>query len=197
MSLSTAEATSMTPLSLDQIIDASDDILRGVVTEIWTEPDPNTGMVWTHAQVEVQSVLKGDDELQIVIIEQPGGIWGGKDAIVEGVARFSIGESGYFFVEHLNSGRSVPVGMFQGKFNVIMDPYSKQEITTRFPLHIKEKFDHRFIPLPPQEHRVSVMDFETKISNRISKGWDGNPIIGTSSERLKRINKSAEITGVK
>ena len=189
LGMSSAEATTMIPLSIDQLVDASDNVVKGTVTEVWTEPDRSTGMVWTHAQIEVQTVLKGDEELQIVVLEQPGGIWGTKDAIVEGVARFSVGETGYFFVENLESGRTVPVGMFQGKFNIIMDPYSRQEISTRFPVHPKKKFDHKFIPLPKKEKRITVNAFENKIIKRVESGWDGQPIHGTNIERLRKINK--------
>ena len=182
-----ANATTMIQLSLSQLVDASDEIVRGTVTEVWTEPDLKTGMVWTYAQVEVYSVLKGDPG-SVVILEQPGGMWGTKDAIVEGVARFSVGEEGYFFVEHLESGHTVPVGMFQGKFNIVMDPYTQKNIALRVPLHPKRTFDHRFIPLPAKESRVPIQRFELSIQERVAYGWDGQPIPGTSLERLERID---------
>ena len=100
---------------------------------------------------------------ELLIIEQPGGTWGSTDLIVESIARFSEGETGYFFVEYLASDRYVPVGMFQGKFNVLMDPYSQNEIVHRYALHPSQKFDHRFIPLPAKENRVSTQMFEEQI----------------------------------
>ncbi len=195
--LSTAQATTMVELTIDQLVDASDNIVKGVVTEIWTEPDSKTGMIWTHAQIEVETVLKGNSELDIVVLEQPGGIWGTKDAIVEGVARFSVGESGYFFVEDLDSGRSVPVGMFQGKFNILMDPYSQKEITTRFALPLRRNFDHRFIPLPDKSKRITVANFEQQIIQRVQTGWDGKPIPGKKTEKLRKINKINPNVGTK
>jgi hypothetical protein len=185
--LNQAQATTMIPLSINQLVDASDEVVRGTVTEIWTEPDTNTGMVWTYAQIEVSKALKGTPG-SVVIIEQPGGTWGTKSAAVEGVARFSIGEEGYFFVEHLRSGHNVSVGMSQGKFNIIMDPHQRTEIAMRFPVHIKRNFDHRFIPLPPKELRTPIDQFELSISNRVQSGWNGTPIPGTSIERLQRIS---------
>ena len=65
-------------LSIDQIVDISNVIVRGTVTEVWTEPDPETKTIWTHAQVEVEHVLKGSPQTSIVVIEQPGGEVGGK-----------------------------------------------------------------------------------------------------------------------
>ena len=183
-----AEATTMIQLSVDQLVDASDTIVKAQVVSIWTEIDPKTQMIWTHAQLDVSEVLKGSLNSEYIVIEQPGGAWGSKTATIESVARFSLEEEGYFFVEHLSADRSVPVGMFQGKYNILMDPYTQKEIVHRFPLHPSRAFDHRFIPLPPEEHRVSLESFEEKILSHIEEGWNGEPIPGTSNERLERIN---------
>lgn len=191
-----ANATTMIPLSVDQLVDAADEVVKGTVTEVWTEPDSKTGLVWTYAQIEVSKSLKGNPG-SIVIIEQPGGKWGTKSAAVEGVARFSVGEEGYFFVEHLASGHNVSVGMSQGKFNIVMDPYQKEEIAVRFPVHINRSFDHRFIPLPDKKLRTPIEQFELSISNRVQSGWNGTPIPGTSIERLQRISPPTTIKEVK
>lgn len=182
-----ANATSMVELSIDQLIDASEEIVKGTVVATWTERDPKTQMLWTHAQIEIEESFRGDAK-EILIIEQPGGTWGSTDLVVEGIARFSEGETGYFFVEYLASDRYVPVGMFQGKFNVLMDPYSQNEIVHRYALHPSQKFDHRFIPLPTKENRVSTQMFEEQILSGLENGWDGKPIPGVSSEKLQRIN---------
>jgi hypothetical protein len=187
VSVPTAEATTIVPLTTDQLVDASDTVVRGTVTEVWTERDPDSGYVWTHAQVEVSNVLKGDDA-ELLIIQQPGGEWAGSATTVAGTARFSVGEDAYFFVEHLESGRSVTTGMFQGKFNTQMDPYSRQVIVHRFPVSATTEFDHRFIPLPSEDQRVNTIDFEDHIMTRVESGWDGQPISGVSTEKLSRIN---------
>lgn len=183
-----AEATTMVPLSVEQMVDLSSTVVRGKVTNVWTEPDTNTRSVWTYAQIEVERVFKGEATSDILVLEQPGGVWGSSETIVEGVARFSVGEEGYFFVESLDSGRSVTAGMFQGKYNVIFDPYSRQELAVRFPVHPSRDFDHRFIPLPPEKQRMSVNVFEDQIEAFVQDGWDGAAIPGVSLEKLERIN---------
>ena len=183
-----AEATTMIPLSVEQMVDLSSTVVRGKVTNVWTEPDTTTQSVWTYAQVEVEKVFKGQTTTDILVLEQPGGVWGTTETIVEGVARFSVGEEGYFFVESLDSGRSVTAGMFQGKYNVIFDPYSRQELAVRFPVHPSRDFDHRFIPLPPEKQRLSVNVFEDQIETFVQDGWDGQAIPGVSLEKLERIN---------
>ena len=192
LSLQVAQATTMVPLSIEQITDISNIVVRGTVTETWTEPDPETKTIWTYAQVEVQDVLKGNPQTRVIIVEQPGGEFGEKRTTVEGVARFSIGEEGYFFVEELASGRLVSTGMFQGKFNIILDPYSRQELAIRFPVHPNRAFDHRFIPLPPEKDRVSVDAFEQQVEARVRDGWDGAPIPGISLEKLEWTNQQSE-----
>ena len=92
------------------------------------------------------------------------------------------------FVEHLKSDRSVPVGMSQGKYNIIMDPYSQRHITLRVQMHPKRDFDHRFIPLPAKEARLPTEKFELSVQELVENGWNGKPIPGTSLERLERIN---------
>lgn len=183
-----AEATTMIQLSLNQLVDASDTVVRGTVTEMWTEADPRTGTIWTHAQVDISSVLKGNPTQDVIILEQPGGQLGHHGTIVEGVARFSVGEEGYFFVEQLESDRNVTVGMFQGKYNVRLEPQSRQEIVVRFPVHPARDFDHRFIPFPEASQQVFVSAFEDAVLNRVETGWDGKAIPGTSLERLQIIN---------
>ena len=178
----------MIQLSMDQLVDASDTIVKAQVVSIWTEIDPKTQMIWTRAQLDVSEILKGSLDTEYLVIEQPGGSWGSKEATVSGTARFSLEEEGYFFVEHLTETRSTTVGMFQGKFNLLMDPHTQKEIVHRFPLHPSRAFDHRFIPLPPEEHRISAQSFEEQILSHIEDGWNGSPIPGTSNERLRAIN---------
>ena len=186
---STAEATTMVPLSIEQIVDISSLIVRGTVTEVWTEPDEETGTIWTHAQVEIDQVFKGVPTTSVIVVQQPGGTYGETQTTVESVARFSIGEDGYFFVEELNNGRMVSSAMFQGKFNVILDPYTRNELALRFPVDHNKFFDHRFIPLPPESARVTTDEFEQRIEQRIQDGWDGKSIPGISNEKLQRINQ--------
>lgn len=187
----TASATTLIELSNAQLIDASDTIVRGTVTEVWTEHDDQTGYVWTHAQIEVSRVYKGDTTMDLVIIEQPGGSWANRTTTVSGVARFSVGEDGIFFIEQ-RAERAMPVGMFQGKFNIQMDPYSQDWIVNRFPLPLGRDFDHRFIPLPAEADRVSLTDFEDQIADGVADDWNGTPVPGVSADRLRIINSREE-----
>ena len=69
LSAAPASATSMVQLTTNQLIDASESIVRGTVVEVWTELDEQ-GAVWTRAQVDVTEVLKGDAGQSAVIVDQ-------------------------------------------------------------------------------------------------------------------------------
>lgn len=182
-----AQATSIATLDLAQLTDAADTIARGTVVEVWTELDEG-GRVWTHAQVEVVSIFKGADTA-LMIVSQPGGEWGNRTTHVSGSARFSVGEDTHLFADHLESGRTVLVGMFQGKLNTQLDPYTRQHIVLRFPVAASRPFDHRFIPLPPADERVSVARFEAELVEQVHSRWDGRSVPGVSDAHLERINR--------
>jgi hypothetical protein len=182
-----ANATTMVRLSTTQMVDASDAIVRGKITEVWAEEDEN-GMVWTRAQVEVSHTYKGDAEKKAFIIDQLGGHFGGNVSSVPGSARFSPGEEGVFFLEHLGSGRTTTVGWSQGKFTLRLDPYSRELIAQRFAPAPGQDYDHRFLPLPTEAKKLYLTDLEDTIQGRIDAGWDGIQIPGASMERLRSIN---------
>ena len=182
-----ANATTMVQLSTTQMVDASDAIVRGTITEVWAEEDEN-GIVWTRAQVEVSHTYKGDSKQKAFIIDQLGGNFGGNVSTVAGSARFSAGEEGVFFLEHLGSGRTTTVGLSQGKFTLRLDPYSRELIAQRIAPAPGQKYDHRFLPLPTEAKKLFLTDLEDTIQGRIDVGWDGIQIPGTSMERLRSIN---------
>ncbi|MCP4806869.1 MAG: hypothetical protein GY913_02070 [Proteobacteria bacterium] len=187
LSPGTAQATTLSELSVDQMTDASDLVVRGTVSEIWTELD-GSGHIWTHAQVDVGQVLKGDLS-ETVIVSQLGGAYGTKMDKVHGAARFSIGEEAVFFLEHLNSGNTTIVGLWQGKYTVRIDPDNGGEMGVRMVLAQDSWYDHRFLPHPAPAARLPITDLETQVLDRLELGWDGQPIPGADTVKLERINK--------
>lgn len=189
MAFSTAsQATTMVKLSTNQMVDASDTVVRGTITEVWTEEDAR-GIVWTRAQLEVSEVYKGKNTKNSYVIDQMGGQFGGNTTTVAGRAQFSPGEEGVFFLEQFRSGRITTVGLSQGKFTLRLDPYSREMIVQRFATSTETGYDHRFIPLPAEKDRVFLVDLVDTIEKRVVAGWDGEPIPGASPERLERINR--------
>jgi hypothetical protein len=196
MNSAPAHATTLVELSTPQLVDAADAVIRGKIVEVWTEQDRD-GVVWTRAQVAVEHTYKGDASRDAYVIDQIGGTWGKARTIVHGGARFSVDEKVVLFLEHLGSGKTVPVGMKQGKYTLRLDPYTRTLIAQRFTPGPNQSYDHRFIPLPPETARFALVDLEQAISDRVASGWDGAPIPGASMERLERINRTTVPVEVK
>ena len=161
-----AEASFKT-MTTNDMVDASDFIVRGTVTETWTEVGEH-GRIWTRAQLDVTRTYKGDTDLQTIVIDQLGGQYAGVTMHVDSAARFSYGEEIVVFLDELNNGRICPLSMFAGKWTVRMDPYTQENIVQRFTVEAGETYDHRFLPLPPAAARIYLTDFETKIVDRMS-----------------------------
>lgn len=165
----TAHATTFKELTEAERIDLADLIVRGTVTEVWSERD-DRGVIWTRAQVEVDHVLKGDRDLDALVIDQLGGEWAGLRMNVGGAARFSAGEQAVFFLADQESkGRLLLQSMGLGKWTIRIDPHSGREIVQQFILPLHEDYDHRFIPTPAQEDRLFLSDFEGRIEARLAQ----------------------------
>ena len=160
-----AHATSMIRATVEDLTDAAHYIVRGTVTEVWTETDAN-GRIWTRAQLEVSHQYKGEAG-EGLIISQLGGVHHNDFSLIEGSARFSVGEEGLFFLERLGSGNVVTSGKFQGKFTVRIDPDNGQEMLVRFLAPQDMVYDHRFIPHPAPEDRVYFDDIEQRVMTRL------------------------------
>lgn len=182
-----AQATTMVELSLDQKVAAADHIVRGTVQEIWTERAANQH-VWTRVQLEVSEVFKGQPGLEAVVVDQLGGEWAGRDMLVHGAAVFDVGEEVVVFLEDLDSGYTAVVGMHQGKYTLKMDPVSREPVAFTTPMRPGQAFDHRFIPLPAEDRRLTVTELGAEIDSALQRGWDGVSIPGVSDEELRSRN---------
>lgn len=180
-----AEASTLL-LSTEQLTDASDYIVRGVVTNTWVDLDEQRGIHWTRVQLEVNEVFKGPEDTTELQLDIMGGFLNGKGTVIGDVPRFSPDEEVLVFVEVLESGILVPVGLKQGKMTIRIDPFTGQEMLVIFAPSLEIPYDHRFIPNPSKT--VFLTDMMDKVQKRISQGWDGTPIPGKSNARLAEIN---------
>lgn len=116
-------AMSVLPLYLDEIVNDAAIAFQGKSLESHSERDPQTGSIVTYSTFEVQEVLKGDVGATHTI-KQIGGKLEGETHQTIGVPTFTVGESYILFLYGVSaSGFSSPVGLDQGKFNII--PVSK------------------------------------------------------------------------
>jgi len=188
--VASAHATTVAPLNVDQMTDAADLIVRGVVQDVWTDLD-DSGAVVTYASVQVSESLKGyADAGDVLTVESPGGAYGGGVANVELAARYSPGEEVFLFVVEKRFGTSFgTVGMYLGKYSIKQDPLTGRPMVVRFTVPYTRPFDARFIPNPPAAERVTVDMLRAQVAARVAVGWDGKPIPGADPAHLRKINK--------
>lgn len=185
-----AHATTVAALSVEQMVDASDLVVRGKVESVWVEEDAK-GHLWTRASIRVLESMKGNaDEGDYLTVEAAGGVLGNDAMIVSGSARYSVDEETLLFLTDKPSrGVYGTVAMGLGKFTVRPDPRNGTPILVQFMLRQDRVYDARFLPAPPVDERVSLDAMESRIRARVDLGWDGKPIPGASPERLRSINK--------
>lgn len=183
----TAHATTLAPLTVDQLTDASDFIVRGTVTEVWTEVD-DRGRIWTRARVDVSETLKGPDSPDELIVDSLGGTYGSQSMHIEARAEFSVHEELLAFVSLNEHGRYVPIGKFLGKYSIRRAPDTDRQYARTWHPKAGLKFDARFLPHPAEEHRIYLDTLLEQIQTRLDAGWDGKPIPGLSLDKLQEIN---------
>jgi hypothetical protein len=185
-----ASATTIAPLTVEQMTDASDLVVRGVVEQVWTDLDEH-GHIFSYAEVRLTRIVKGDAQVDdYVVVETSGGVYNGIIALAPSAARYDEGEDVFLFLAQKRFGTSWgTVGMTLGKYTVRQNPTDGSDMVVRFTRPWNEEYDHRFIPHPPKDQRVSVDAMESKVRARMDEGWDGKPIPGVSADHLRQINK--------
>jgi len=183
----TAHATTLAPLSVEQLTDASDFIVRGTVTEVWTEVD-DRGRIWTRARVDVSETLKGPNTPDELILDSLGGTFGSQTMHIEAQAVFSVHEELLAFASLNEHGRYVPVGKFLGKYSIRRAPDTDRQYARTWHPKAGLTFDARFLPHPSEEHRVYLDNLLEQVQTRLDTGWDGKAIPGISNDKLHDIN---------
>lgn len=140
-----AEAMSVLPLYLDEIVNDAAIAFQGKSLENHSERDPQTNSIVTYSTFEVQEVLKGEVGATHTI-KQIGGKLHGEINQTTGVPTFTVGESYILFLYGVSaSGFSSPVGLGQGKFNII-------PVSTGF--HVTNGRDFKEMTLGIPDHLV-------------------------------------------
>lgn len=126
--LGSAQAMTVLPLHLEEIIDAAAVAFQGTCVDNRSERDAATGRVVTYTTFRVEDSLKGAAD-GLYTIKQVGGALAGEPLRyrVEGVPSFDVGEKYVVFLAgKSNAGFSSPIGLGQGKFDVVADDAGPQ-----------------------------------------------------------------------
>ena len=115
-----AFATSLLPLTLEQLSTRAELIFYGRVINNTTDRDKQSGQIATHTTFEVTELIKGDAADRHTI-KQIGGRLAetGTTLRIQGVPRYVVGDSYVVFLPAKSSlGFSSPLGLHQGSFTV-------------------------------------------------------------------------------
>jgi hypothetical protein len=108
-------ATSIPPISFEELVTKSDQIVFGTVGRSWTSWGSEHKVIWTRYEIRVSGAIKGPTEAT-VIVSEPGGSLGGFGMRVEGAVPYGEGEQVLLFLETYPGGIKRTVGWAQGKF---------------------------------------------------------------------------------
>ncbi len=118
--ISNAWATTVLPLTLDDIVGNAAVAFEGTCTGNKTERDAKTNLVVTYTTFAVHDVIKGDVGATYTI-KQVGGELPNTEVAVRfhGVPKFTQGQDYIVFLPSVSSaGFSSPVGLSQGRFTL-------------------------------------------------------------------------------
>lgn len=116
---SLASATTVIPLSLEQLTQASTQVVEGRAIQSWSQWNPSHSFILTYTQFQVARTLKGETSTTLVI-QQLGGKLDGITQRVSGVHVWNSGEKAVLFLRpgQVNDRSFVLTGLVQGNFRM-------------------------------------------------------------------------------
>ncbi len=123
-----ASATTLVRMSLDQLTEASTEIVRGHVVSQQTLWNPAHTRIYTYTTLALDQTYKGNPP-GLVVVQQPGGRVGKTQVFVAGTIQFHA-QTGYvLFLERspADSSKFLPVGMMQGAYRIYRDQKTQEE----------------------------------------------------------------------
>ena len=118
-------AVTFKPLSVPELIDASDLVVRGAVASKSCQRD-EAGRIYTKVELDVAETWKGAAVTKKLTVVHGGGILGEERVVVSGQVGYRIGEEVVAFLIFNSRHEAVTVGLAQGKFSVAKDPANGQ-----------------------------------------------------------------------
>ena len=114
-----AQATTLMGLSIADLAQGSELVLRGVVSASRCEKDPASGRLYTYTTITSGSAYKGKPAKSLVV-RQIGGSWQGLEQWIPGTPRLLVGQELVLFLIRENDLYFLK-GMSQGLFEVVRE----------------------------------------------------------------------------
>jgi hypothetical protein len=115
-------------MSLDQLAEASTEVIRGHVVGQQTLWNSSRTRIYTYTTVALERAYKGNPP-STLIIQQPGGTVGNVHVFVAGTIRFHSQAAYVLFLERsaADPSKFLPVGMMQGAYRIYRDATTQEE----------------------------------------------------------------------
>ncbi len=173
--LETANGTTLIRRSTEELTVLSDIVVEGVVQDMESRFDPGRQFIYTYVTLSIQQLLKGRFDGETIVLEELGGDANGYRARVDCSPEFTIGERVIVFLEVKNEDYYRAHGMCQGKFSVVVDPASGQEIVVRqegvdetFNIDYEGKLDSTVDPATGKRHYAAFVQTIQANADRLS-----------------------------
>lgn len=125
-------ATTVLDLQIEDLVAIAPVVVVGEVNQVAAEWNAGHTTIYTKVAVTTAEVLKGPKALASVTVKTIGGTVGKTVAEMPGAPRFQVGERVLLFLEPRKDGDGyLTIGFFMGKFQVVKDPSTHQELLLR------------------------------------------------------------------
>ena len=123
-----ASASTLLRMSLDQLAQASTEVIRGHAVNQETLWNPAHTRIYTYTTLAVDQTYKGNPA-STLIVQQPGGTIGKVRVFVAGTIQFHSQASYVLFLERsaADPSKFLPVGMMQGAYRIYRDATTQEE----------------------------------------------------------------------
>jgi hypothetical protein len=155
-SVQIAGATTVTIPADDDMIVGARAIVRGRVLSVGSALDERQDRIYTYITLRVQEVIKGRITTRRIVIKELGGIVGDRAMVVYGNPQFTVGERVLLYLDTWADGSLRTYQMFLGKFNIITDTNTGQQMALR------SSPDANTVVLPRHLHSTQANESSTE-----------------------------------
>ncbi|MEY2412015.1 MAG: hypothetical protein QOD84_621 [Acidobacteriaceae bacterium] len=129
-----ASATTVIPLSLEQLTEVSTHVVEGKAVESWSQWNASHSFILTYTRFQVQRTLKGRAPSTIVV-HQLGGKLDGVTQKVAGLRLWGTNEQAVLFLRpgQTNDGSFVVTGLMQGNFRMTKSQNGGTQVSNGVP----------------------------------------------------------------
>lgn len=120
LGMSRAHATIFVPMSIEDLASSSTVVVAGEVQDVSSDLGPD-GAIGTLVRINVSHVLKGERDVSLLTLREPGGDVGTRREVVYGAPRYRRGERAIVFARTGATGVLATNQLALGKFRIVAD----------------------------------------------------------------------------